>query len=67
MIYHASLTFFGQTIDVISMYLLTSAILFYGVGRLSRLGNRTLLICYLATNGALAYTVIRWPIVTGFE
>ena len=63
MVYHSSLAFFGQVVDVIAMYLLTSFMAFYNVSRLRRLRGGVFLIIYVLANVALGYASMRWPVL----
>jgi len=57
--FHATLSFRGQFIDVLGMYLIATFALLYGIDRLSGLGNKRLIGAYLATNSILA-AVLYW-------
>jgi hypothetical protein len=59
--YHASLTFAGQFVDVMGMYLLACFILLYNVSRLKALNAKTFVLAYLALNLALAYVLLEFP------
>jgi hypothetical protein len=63
MVYHSSLVFFGQVVDVIAMYLLTSFMVFYNVSRLRRVKGGAFLLIYVLANVALGYASIRWPVL----
>ncbi len=59
--YHASLTFAGQFVDVMGMYLLASFILLYNISRLTLLKGRSFVWAYLLLNLFLAYLLIEFP------
>jgi dihydroceramidase len=59
--YHASLTFVGQFMDVMGMYLLISFAVLYGLARLTRLSARGMTLAYLASNLVLAASLIWLP------
>jgi hypothetical protein len=59
--YHASLTFAGQFVDVMGMYLLACFILLYNVSRLTALNGKTFVLAYLAMNLVLAYVLLEFP------
>jgi len=61
--YHTSLSFVGQTVDVVSMYLLTSFMLLYNLSRMRRTSSRAFAACYLVANIALGYMAIEWPLL----
>lgn len=61
MLYHISLAFVWQTLDVTSMYLLTSFMLLYNVSRLCQMKGGLFASSYLLINVALGYLAIRWP------
>ena len=57
--FHATLSFRGQFIDVLGMYLIATFALLYGIDRLAGLGNTRLIGAYLATNTILA-AILYW-------
>ena len=57
--FHATLSFSGQFVDVLGMYLIATFALLYGIDRLAGLGNKRLIGAYLATNTILA-AVLYW-------
>jgi hypothetical protein len=59
--YHASLTFAGQFVDVMGMYLLACFILLYNMSRLSVFTGKTFVVAYLLLNLALAYVLLEFP------
>jgi len=63
MLYHSSMAFAGQAIDVLSMYLMTGFMVLYNVSRLRRMDDRVFLACYVVMNVSLGYASIQWPIL----
>jgi hypothetical protein len=63
MLYHSSLAFVGQAVDVISMYLLTSFMGLYNLSRMRRMSNGAFLACYLLVNVTLAFVSVEWPVL----
>jgi hypothetical protein len=61
MLYHSSLAFVWQTVDVTSIYLLASFMLLYNVSRLRQLKGGLFATSYVLINVALGYLAIRWP------
>ena len=61
-LYHSSLAFAGQAVDVISMYLMTTFMVLYNLSRLRRVDDRVFVLCYLGANVGLGYASIRWPL-----
>jgi hypothetical protein len=59
--YHASLTFAGQTADVLGMYLIASFMAVYAAARLYDLSARTTAVIYLAGNAALLLLLVEAP------
>jgi hypothetical protein len=59
--YHASLTFVGQTVDVLGMYLLVTFLLVYNLSRLSPQPQRVVLGLYVAGNAALLVLLVTVP------
>jgi hypothetical protein len=59
--YHASLTFAGQAVDVMGMYLLVCFILLYNISRLTAFNGKTFVLAYFALNLALAYVLLEFP------
>jgi hypothetical protein len=62
-LYHSSLAFVGQAVDVISMYLLTSFMALYNLSRVRRMSNGAFLASYLLVNVALAFVSMEWPVL----
>jgi hypothetical protein len=62
-VYHSSLSFFGQVVDVLAMYLLTSFMALYNVSRLHRMRGGIFFLVYLLANVAVGYASIRWPLL----
>ena len=61
--YHATLTFSGQFIDVLGMYLVATLVLFHAIDRRAMISPARLGAMYIATNIALA-SILYWiPIV----
>jgi hypothetical protein len=63
MVYHSSLAFFGQVIDVLAMYLLTSFMVVYNLSRLRRMRAGVFVGVYLLANVVSGYASIRWPVL----
>ena len=61
MFYHASLTFVGQTIDVLGMYLLATFIVLYNLARVRGLSPRMFAIMYVTGNVILLAGLIVIP------
>lgn len=61
MLYHTTLAFAWQTLDVTSIYLLASFMLLYNVSRLRQIMGSLFAGSYVLINAALAYLAIRWP------
>jgi hypothetical protein len=59
--YHSSLVFVGQTMDVISIYLLASFMVIYSLFRAGWMSPRAFVAIYLPLNIALGYMAINWP------
>jgi Ceramidase len=57
--FHATLSFRGQFVDVLGMYLIATFALLYGIDRLGNIGNRGFVFAYLASNTVLA-AVLYW-------
>jgi len=53
-IYHASLTFFGQFVDVFAMYLIVTLLAICELGLIKRLSPTTIILGYIVTNVVLA-------------
>jgi hypothetical protein len=60
--YHSSLVFAGQTVDVISIYLLTSFMVIYSLFRAGWTSPKAFVATYLPLNIALGYVAINWPV-----
>ena len=61
--FHATLSFRGQFIDVVGMYLIATFALLYGIDRLIGLGNKRLIGAYVATNTILAAILYWMPVL----
>jgi hypothetical protein len=61
MFYHASLTFWGQTADVLGMYLIATFLVLLNVARVRRLSDAALVTIYLASNAILLGGLIVLP------
>lgn len=59
--FHASLTFAGQTVDVLGMYLLVTFLLVYDLSRLAHLSERLMLALYVAGNAGLFLLLVAAP------
>jgi hypothetical protein len=59
--YHASLSFIGQTIDVVGMYLIATFILLYNASRLRRLSAASTATLYIAGNAGLLWLLVTQP------
>jgi hypothetical protein len=59
--YHASLTFWGQTADVLGMYLLGTFLLLYNAARLRPMSARCAATAYLLTNAVLLSGLVVAP------
>jgi hypothetical protein len=60
--YHASLTFVGQTVDVLGMYLVATFVVLYNLSRIRLLPPRTFAATYIAGNAALLAGLIMVPL-----
>jgi hypothetical protein len=60
-LYHASLTFWAQTLDVLGMYLLVTAIGVHSASRLFVLSRATAVTSYIAVNTVLLTGLVVWP------
>ena len=61
--FHSTLSFRGQFVDVLGMYLIATFALLYGIDRLAGLGNRRLIGAYVATNTILAAILYWMPVL----
>ena len=61
MFYHASLTFVGQTVDVLGMYLVATFVVLYNVSRIRYLPPRTFAAAYIGGNTVLLAGLILIP------
>jgi hypothetical protein len=63
-IYHSSMTFIGQSMDVISIYLLLGFMLVYNLSRVRARGMRSGVFVgvYVFLNGVLTLMAVRWPV-----
>jgi hypothetical protein len=63
-IYHSSMTFVGQSMDVISIYLLLGFMLVYNLSRAraEAMSGRVFVALYLLLNAGLALMAVRWPV-----
>jgi hypothetical protein len=60
--YHSSLVFVGQTMDVISIYLLASFMVIYSLFRAGWINPRAFVATYIPLNITLGYMAINWPV-----
>jgi hypothetical protein len=60
-LYHASLTFWAQTLDVLGMYLIATFIVVYNLGRLSALSTAAAATIYGVGNAVLLSGLIAFP------
>lgn len=60
-LYHSSLAFVWQTVDVTSIYLLASFMLLYNLSRMRRMKGGVFVGIYLLANLVMGYAAIRWP------
>ena len=61
--FHATLSFRGQFVDVLGMYLLATVALLYSIDRLRPLSRQTFVTSYIATNAVLAMLLYWMPVV----
>ena len=61
--YHASLTFAGQFIDVLGMYLLATLVIAHGAARLNLLKGAGVVTAYLGSNLVLAWVLYAAPLL----
>ncbi|MBN1811755.1 MAG: ceramidase domain-containing protein [Anaerolineae bacterium] len=61
-LYHSSLAFVWQTVDVTSIYLLASFMLLYNVSRMRPMRGGVFVGGYLLANLVTGYAAIRWPV-----
>jgi hypothetical protein len=63
-IYHSSMTFVGQSMDVISIYLLLGFMLVYNLARARDRGmsSGVFVALYVFLNAGLALMVVKWPV-----
>lgn len=59
--YHASLTFWGQTADLLGMYLLATFLVLYNTSRTYPLRPAHATAFYVGSNGLLAYLLVALP------
>ncbi|CAG0962305.1 hypothetical protein GPROT1_00902 [Gammaproteobacteria bacterium] len=59
--YHATLSFVGQWLDVMSMYLLGVFMVLYAAARLNPMSERSFAVGYAIINVALGMLLIVWP------
>ena len=57
--FHATLSFNGQFVDVLGMYLIATFVLLYGIARLKSLSSRLLVAAFLLANAVLA-AILYW-------
>ena len=62
LLYHSSLAFVWQTVDVTSIYLLSSFMLLYNLSRMRRMRGGVFVGSYLLANIVMGYAAIRWPV-----
>jgi hypothetical protein len=60
-VYHASLSFAGQTADVAGMYLLGTFILLYNAARAWRIAPQRIVVFYVSLNAALITLLVLKP------
>src|SRR5690606_15663774 len=60
-VYHASMSFWGQWIDVMSMYLFPTFVGLYNLSRLRPMGDGLVALLYLAVNALLGYLLYAFP------
>jgi hypothetical protein len=60
--YHASMTFIGQLADVSGMYLLASFAVLLNLRRFFTMTTHTFVSAYVASNLALFYIQLEWPV-----
>lgn len=60
-LYHASLTFWAQTVDVLGMYLVVTALAVYRTSTLIPLSRAMLVATYVGVNAALLSGLVLWP------
>lgn len=61
MFFHASLTFVGQCVDVMGMYLLATFIVLHNLSRIRTVSPRAFAASYAASNLVLAWMVVERP------
>jgi len=61
--FHATLSFRGQFVDVLGMYLLATVALLYSIDRLRPLSRQTFVTSYIVTNAVLAMLLYWLPVV----
>jgi hypothetical protein len=61
LLYHASLTFWAQTVDVLGMYLIVTLIIVYGMARLTSVSSSISASVYVAGNAVLLGGLIVFP------
>jgi hypothetical protein len=61
MFYHLSLSFAGQVVDILSMYLMALFMLFYNLSRPGWLKSKSFLTWYLLSNLLLGIIATIWP------
>lgn len=61
MLYHASLTFWAQTLDVFGMYLVVTLVLFVTLARRRAIPTRSLISLFALSNGVLLASLILVP------
>jgi hypothetical protein len=59
--YHASLSFVGQFVDVLGMYLIATFVILYSFGRIKSLSLRSIVASYFAANMSLAWILFSFP------
>jgi hypothetical protein len=60
-VYHASLSFIGQTVDVLGMYLIATFAVLYAAARLWRISDSAAASSYILCNAILLWGLIAWP------
>jgi hypothetical protein len=61
-LYHSSLAFVWQTVDVTSIYLLASFMLLYNLSRMRRMRGGVFVGGYLLANLVMGFVAIGWPV-----
>jgi len=62
-LYHASLTFAGQFVDVFGMYLIATFVILYNLRRTNRISDRSVTTAYVLSNVVLAIALFTIPVL----